>query len=394
MTTISSGAAASIAVIIRNPSSATSLLAQDLPQASNFYISYFVLQGLAIASAALANTFDILFVMVLSWLFDSTPRKMYKRFIELSGLGWGTEFPIYTLLTVIGKSTHRSMDVSALTFSAITYSIIAPLVLGFATVGLYLIYLAYSYNLLFVFNADIDTKGLVYARALQQTTTGCYLGIVCLIGLFAVQAAPGPLILMIIFLIFVILWHLSLSSAIDPLLSFLPKSIQVEEESLLSIENCQNTPDQGHQNKEARFKEVTVSNNVSPATSKLNGAVRRPTFLRRPTFSQKPTLLTRFLFPHKHCDWQHFRKMVPHNFVDQDYDPVVERNAYYHPAIKSETPVLWIPRDPMGVSAQECQHTSHIIPMTDERAGFDAKGHIVWDHKNGMPPIYEEKIYY
>ena len=106
VTTITSGAAASITAIINNPTSATGLLAQDLPQASNFYISYFVLQGLAIASAALANVFGILYFMVVSRLFDSTPRKMYKRFTELSGLGWGTEFPVYTLLTVIGKSLN------------------------------------------------------------------------------------------------------------------------------------------------------------------------------------------------------------------------------------------------------------------------------------------------
>ena len=394
VTTISSGAASSIAAIIHDPTSATSLLAQDLPKASNFYISYFVLQGLAIASAALANVFNVMVFMVFSRLFDSTPRKKYKRFVDLDGLGWGTEFPVYTLLTVIGKSVENCAGLPLLTLPAITYSIIAPLVLGFATVGLYLIYLAYRYNLLFVCNADVDTKGLVYARALQQTTTGCYLGIICLIGLFAVKAAIGPLILMIVFLIFVILWHVSLSSAIDPLLSFLPKSLQAEEESLLAMEAGQNTAGPKQDNKEAHIEDLAVSKSTSRPSIKAKGTLRRPTFIRRPTFSQKPTLLTRFLFPHKHCDWHYFRKMVPHNFIDSDYDPAVERNAYHHPAIKSETPVLWIPRDPMGVSAQECRHTSRIIRMTDEGAGFDAKGRIVWDHDQGMPPIHEEKIYF
>lgn len=285
------------------------------------------------------------------------------------------------------------MGVSALKFSAITYSIIAPLVLGFAAVGLYLIYLAYRYNLLFVFNADVDTKGLVYARALQQTTTGCYLGIVCLIGLFAVQSAPGPLILMVIFLVFVILWHLSLNAAIDPLLSFLPKSLQVEEESLLSSENPENTQGHTNDNKEASTQETTIS---SPTSNKPNTSVRQPTFLRRPTFSQTPTLLTRFLFPTKHCDWHYFRRKIPHSFLNTAYEPHIESNAYHHPAIKSETPLLWVPRDPLGVSGQECRHTGRVVRMTDEGAGFDGKGRMVWEHEGGagMPPIHEEKIYF
>ena len=88
VTTITSGASASVISIINQPNSAPSLLAQDLPKASNFYISYFILQGLAIASVALANVFGVLLFMVLGRIFDSTPRKMYKRYIELSGLGW------------------------------------------------------------------------------------------------------------------------------------------------------------------------------------------------------------------------------------------------------------------------------------------------------------------
>ena len=103
-TTISSGAAAAVIQIINQPNKVTSLLAEDLPKASNFYVSYFILQGLGVASEALAQVFDIAIFTVLSRLLDRTPRQMYKRFTELSGLGWGTEFPVYTLFTVIGKT--------------------------------------------------------------------------------------------------------------------------------------------------------------------------------------------------------------------------------------------------------------------------------------------------
>lgn len=117
VTTLSSGAAASAAAIANNPTSSASLLASDLPKASNFYVSYIILQGLAASSAALANVFGVLFYAVCHRLLDSTPRKMYERFIEFDCLYWGTEFPFYTLLTVIGK-VHQDMHelISMLTF--------------------------------------------------------------------------------------------------------------------------------------------------------------------------------------------------------------------------------------------------------------------------------------
>ena len=270
-------------------------------------------------------------------------------------------------------------------YLALTYSIIAPLVLGFATVGLWLIYQAYRYNLLFVFNANIDTKGLVYPRALQQTTTGVYLAIICLIGLFAIKTAIGPLILMIVYLVFLVLFHFSLNSAIDPLLMYLPKSLQVEEEALLALEdgniNGDHTPD---------TKDVKATHGVvGDSTEDPNAGSTLP-----PAPHKKPNLITKFLSPQKYTDYYTMRRLVPHGFADINYDPEIERDAFYNPAISSATPVLWIPKDSLGVSRQECRHSSKVIPMTDEDASFDENGKMTWDSESARPPIYEEKIYY
>ncbi|KAG8527415.1 uncharacterized protein KY384_007567 [Bacidia gigantensis] len=359
VTTITSSASAAVVSIISKPADALTLLSGDLPKASNFYISYFILQGLAISSGALLQLVGVILFKILGKFLDTTPRKMYKRFVTLSGLGWGTVFPVYTLLTVI----------------SLTYSVIAPLVMAFSTIGLYLIYLAYRYNLLFVFNSNIDCHGLVYPRALQQTTTGIYLAIVCLIALFAVSKAWGPLILMIVYLVFAALFHLSLNSAIDPMLQYLPKTLQVEEDSLLALENGHPDP----QEKETKIGTQAVEeveNGLGPAPHK------------------KPNMLTKFLKPHVYTDYHTMRRLVPRGFADITYDPEVERTAYYHPAISSPTPILWIPRDQMGVSRQECIHSSKVIPMTDESAGFDETGNMTWDHESARPPIYEEKVYY
>lgn len=268
---------------------------------------------------------------------------------------------------------------------AITYSIIAPLVLGFATIGMYLIYLAYRYNLLFVFNCDIDTKGLVYPRALQQTTTGIYLSLICLIGLFGIKTAIGPLVLTVVFLIFIALFHISLNSAVDPLLKYLPKSMEVEEESLLALED--GNPDSAHLANE-KGTHVAAQQTITSNSETSNGRD-----LPAPP-QKKPNFLTKWLFPHKYTDYHTLRRLVPRGFAEIVYDPITERDAYYHPAISSQTPVLWIPRDEMGVSRQECKHSSKIIPMTDEGAHFNEKNKLIWDQESGRPPIYEEKIYY
>lgn len=247
--------------------------------------------------------------------------------------------------------------------------------LGFSTIGLYLIYQAYRYNLLFVFNSNIDCKGLVYPRALQQTTTGIYLAMVCLIGLFVVAKAWGPLALMIIYAVFAILFHMSLNSALEPMLQYLPKSLQIEEQSLLALEDGNITVDE----KGLKSSEVSTSESA-------NGLGPPP--------HKKPNLFTKFLSPHVYTDYHTLRRLVPRSFAEITYDPEVERTAYYHPSISSPTPILWIPRDEMGVSRQECAHTSRVIPMTDEMAGFNEKGGLTWDEDSDRPPIYEEKVYY
>lgn len=101
ITTFTSSAAASIAKIVTKPQDSLSVLSTDLPKASNFYISYFILQGLAISSGEVLQIVTIVLVRILRHFWDTTPRRMYNRYASLDGVGWGTLFPVYTLMTVI-----------------------------------------------------------------------------------------------------------------------------------------------------------------------------------------------------------------------------------------------------------------------------------------------------
>ena len=51
--------------------------------------------------------------------------------------------------------------------------------------------LVWRYNLIFVFDSDMDSKGLFYPHALLHLMVGLYLAEICLIGLFAIHLAFG-----------------------------------------------------------------------------------------------------------------------------------------------------------------------------------------------------------
>ena len=94
VTTMTSAATSAVPQIIKNPGSVTTLLAQDLPTASNFYISYFILQGLTFSAGALLQIVGLILYKVLSKILGSTPRKIYNRWANLSAIGWGTVVPV------------------------------------------------------------------------------------------------------------------------------------------------------------------------------------------------------------------------------------------------------------------------------------------------------------
>lgn len=263
---------------------------------------------------------------------------------------------------------------------------------------MYLFYFAYRYNVLYVSNTNIDTQGKVYTQALGHLTVGCYLLMVCLIGLFAIGAANdrialGPLILEIIFLVFVILYHISLKNAMEPLLNYLPKNMEAEEQALLSHE--ESGISQPTEQFNGDHATSSAKNGVSDADKNVDSAEKG---LREEPASQvtikKGNILSRYLRPDKYENYETLRKLVPSSTETIEYDPEVERDAYFHPSITSTIPLLWIPRDEMGVSKQEIEHTSKVTPITDEDTLLDEKNKIHWGMDSELPPIYEEKVHY
>ncbi|EPE02241.1 phosphate metabolism protein 7 [Ophiostoma piceae UAMH 11346] len=382
VTTLSSAATAVVKQIVDEPSKATSLLANNLPKASNFYMSYIIVQGMQVAASVISQVVGFFIFHLMYKYITGTPRGLYEKWSNLSAISWGSTLPVYTNIAVI----------------AITYSAIAPLVLGFACIGMSFFYFAYRYNVLYVTNSNIDTRGLIYPRALKQLMVGVYISQVCMIGLYGASVAVIQLVLQIIFLVFTVLFHISVVNSLDPLLYNMPQSLLAEEESRLAAAGAAiNGSGAGVPAAPGApagpGAPAAQPVDVSPAALEANGSYTGAITAR----PQNGSLFQRFVKPWVYDNYAEMRELVPAHALKVDYagqyTPDVERKAYLPPSASAEAPLLWIPRDPAGISRQEIAHTKQ-IDMTDAGCDLTEDGKIDWDRENLRPPIWQEEIIY
>nr|OQO15729.1 hypothetical protein B0A51_18468 [Rachicladosporium sp. CCFEE 5018] len=371
ITTFTSGASAVVSQIIQDPLGAPQLLAKNLPKASTFYICYFILFGLATAAMQILNIVPLLFCMMLGKVLDKTPRKKYNRSRMLGGIKWAVFYPKYTNLGVI----------------ALAYSCIAPLVLGLATVGFTLLYLAFRYNVIYTLGTEVDTKGEAYARALQQLMVGVYISEFCLNGLFAIgvgdnRLSLGPLILEITLLVATILYHQHFRKTMCKLVVSLPGDLLVEEmrDPLANMDNELEKGDNPRYGRSADLQRPASGSESSDTTrfqiphsasppAKQSGFVgKMKEFLFPSTYASAAVLSKHVLSPHLS---RPVRKFTQHE----------REEAYMHPALRTDEPVVWIARDEYGLSWKEVQESRRVIGegvnVTNQGARFDANGSVV-----------------
>jgi hypothetical protein len=107
ITTITSAASSAVTEILQDPLSVRELLSKNLPKASNFYLSYILIQCLAAGAARLANFGDLFRHEIVSNM-SANPRWRFKRWRRLTRIHWGSEYPRFTNMGVIGMSRAQS----------------------------------------------------------------------------------------------------------------------------------------------------------------------------------------------------------------------------------------------------------------------------------------------
>ncbi|WEW57982.1 hypothetical protein PRK78_003449 [Emydomyces testavorans] len=411
---------------VKNVTSVPELLATNIPKASNYFFSYMVLQAMSVSAGALVQIFSLVSWFILAPMFDSTARMKWARTTNLNQMQWGTFFPVYTTLA--------SIDLGLI------YCIISPLIMIFNVLTFTLFWVVYRYNTLYVTKFRFDTGGLLFPKAINQLFTGVYVMEVCLIGMFFLVrdqkdqvACKGQAICMIILLFATVLFQFLLNQAFKPLFQYLPITLEDEasqrdeefaraQRRRLGLEDEEDEQDENDldQKREKRDNDIELNRTNSKkrqksALSRLlpgKASIRRrswadPSRNRRSRYfggrsdPNMPTLrhirnklakdaeaqapasnaISQALFSGIHDELE--------DLTPDERDQLVQR-AFQHEAIRMKRPVIWIPRDDLGVSDDEVfrtQRFSKHIWISNEYQALDGRCRAIFSRS---PPDFSE----
>lgn len=104
ITTLTSAASNAFQDVLKDPLGARDLLAQNLPGASDFYLSYILIQCLLSGATNMLQIWGFLRHVVMV-KFTNNPRMRYQSWRQLKQPMWGALYPVYANMGVIGKSS-------------------------------------------------------------------------------------------------------------------------------------------------------------------------------------------------------------------------------------------------------------------------------------------------
>ncbi|MBW0494487.1 hypothetical protein O181_034202 [Austropuccinia psidii MF-1] len=232
--TLSAGLVAAIPQIVQQPESAVIILAQELPKASTFFLTYIVTTCLAGAAGSILQIGGLVIYNLKLRFLASTPRAVYQTRHGMSTVAWGTLFPNMTLLAVIGLS----------------YCVVSPIMNGFVLFGFALIWFVYKYLFIFVMDlpAASETGGKFFPIAIRQMFVGLYIGQVFICALFFFsQDAQGRQsgvvegALMIALIIMTTLFQSLVTKDFFPLVDYLPMSLVPSDQLPSEVEEIDST---------------------------------------------------------------------------------------------------------------------------------------------------------
>ncbi|KAI7886180.1 DUF221-domain-containing protein [Lichtheimia hyalospora FSU 10163] len=222
ISTIVGGVVQAIGAIAQNPLSIINTLAESLPKASTFFITYVMLQALNSSGQAMLQTVPLVLSYVFPFL-SKTPRDIYMQRTKCPTTSLGTLVPSHTIIFVLG----------------IEYSTIAPLILPFVALFFLLTYFVHLYQFLFVYEMEYETGGLAFPRAIRHVYIGLYTWQLTMIGLFAIKQAIPQLVIMVVVLVVSVFALMLYDLSFKPLFEFLPVQ-ENEHEIKATVTNSSN----------------------------------------------------------------------------------------------------------------------------------------------------------
>ncbi|GAA5911541.1 uncharacterized protein JCM6883_005788 [Sporobolomyces salmoneus] len=367
--TLASGLVSAIPQIAKNPGSAVTLLATQLPAASTFFLTYFVTVSLSGAAGALLQIARLVLYYVKLVLLGSTPRSIYGVKYNMATVAWGTLFPSMTLLTVIG----------------LTYSIIAPLICGFALVAFALYWFVYKYLFLLVIDNPPanETGGKFYPKALTHIFVGLYIEQICLAGLFFLaqdsngnQSAIPQGAIMVVLIVITVLFQLLMLKSYKPLVDNLPLSMNARLEERNASMNGGSNSTQQHGSPNSNLRQVNT------ADTHERGEKHESTFPpTRVSMEEQQALHDKQRGENNHHQHQTANSSPGGTLPGEEH---LDRHAFDHPASYEDYPTVWIPQDRRGFYEREVGDTKSAgVDVSTEGATMNEKGKV--DISRGPP---------
>ncbi|CAG8537706.1 13039_t:CDS:2 [Cetraspora pellucida] len=313
VTTSANGAFQALPEIIRNPTSIVSSLAQNLPLASTFFLTY-VLLSLSAAAFETLQIGTLAMYLLSKILLVKTPRQILQLETSLTSKDWGVTFPPHILMASIG----------------LVYSVIQPLILPLATLHFALFYVAYRYNFLYVYEQVQETNGVLFLHAMKQFYWGILIFQLTMIGLmFLNEAFVAGVLSVILFVITLgVILGMRNHFSHNPKAEFLPVDLM----GIIDIKTRKVIIDTEHFTKS--ISTVTEEVDDEKADHEFIGSTSKQV-------SEKPTEVY-------DEDTDQNEVHIKHGELEKE-----SANTYIHPALIVNNPIVWIPEDSAEVYIEE-----------------------------------------
>ncbi|KAI7857049.1 hypothetical protein BDC45DRAFT_603621 [Circinella umbellata] len=364
VSTIVGGAAQAISQIIGNPLSIINILAESLPKASTFFITYVLLQSLNGTGQAILRAVPLILSYLLPFL-STTPRDIYMQKAKCPTITLGTLVPSHTVIFVLG----------------LLYSTIAPLILPFVCLFFYLSYFIYLYQFLYLYEMEYESGGLAFPRAIRQVYIGLFTWQLTMVGLLAIQKAIPQLVLMIITLVVSIFALALYDKAFKPLFKYLP--IQPGEDDKKAITTSSERGDRsffssgsnvGNGTEEDDKKVLTHGDSAAEQSddqySLTTGDKDGGLILRRKNGNNSPTnndykrasvgvldaysarnYLQKRIHENEHQSSSN--ENLSQEMAISSARLMYEVESYMHPSMYRKQPTVWLPEDDLGITEHE-----------------------------------------
>jgi hypothetical protein len=252
-------------------------------------------------------------------------------------------------------------------------------------------------------------KGESYPIALHQLLGGVYLSAICLAGLMGVSKAWPQLALMLVFLVVIILFQFLVGHGLAPLehvsrpsdvkddLTDADVARQYEKDGRPPSEGERTTVGEEYESK-AGMAHNGHNGNPPSVTPEFAASNATPTDSTTPDKSKKGNFLTRRFAPYIHNFYEQAKPMVAgcHDETPE-YDAGHIDEAYLNPAIVDDTPIIWLAKDPMGLSDHMVlENKESGLLSSDEGAWLNEKNKVEWatEEVEIKVPIYQRYVNY